>query len=244
MVHLVRLYLPGRSSCHLGDPIQGDDNFELIQESTFYTSYVDGSSRTGALLNTSQQIAGITVPEQTIGLVKSVSLTGDGIMSSLLGLAYPGLTTATEDSTPIAYSLIINTIFTEDLASPIFALAISRDASNSGFGGYLTIGGIPDSADALVNASSTYASAEMQVNPLFQGPRELKDYPINVDAVSWSNSILVHRGLRHHFDPCCRLGCCGNERTVPASATYTQGYWQDPCTALAPDVSFTIGGVV
>jgi hypothetical protein len=59
-------------SCHLGDPIQVDDNFELIQESTFYTSYVDGSSGTGALFNTSVQIAGITVPEQTIGLVKSV----------------------------------------------------------------------------------------------------------------------------------------------------------------------------
>lgn len=106
-------------------------------------------------------LAGITVPQQEIALAQQAAWQGDGVTSGIIGLAYPALTAAYPGTDPrldvycspggrnpkcnqVQYSsLTDNMFFKQRLTRPIFALALSRDESRSGSGGYLTIGGIP-----------------------------------------------------------------------------------------------------
>jgi hypothetical protein len=57
---------------------------------------------------------------------------------------YSGTDAEADGQAGIPYSVIMNTIFeTEQLATPIFVIALSRNSLGSGFGGYFTIGGTP-----------------------------------------------------------------------------------------------------
>jgi hypothetical protein len=103
-------------------------------------------------------------------------------------MAFPALTSALDSATnqPVPYSPIMDTLFSTDdpdgsLARQ-FTLAISRDASGTGNGGSLTIGGIPSLTDPSVNASSqSYTSAPFQFVASFS-TSQYSFYSINVDG--------------------------------------------------------------
>lgn len=61
-------------ACNMGNAIAVDNEFTIFEDVTFYTNYTDTSNAAGILAKTSVAFGGITVSEQTIGLVDSVSL--------------------------------------------------------------------------------------------------------------------------------------------------------------------------
>ena len=114
-----------------------------------------------------------------------MSAYGGNQFSGLVGLSYSLETTAYTGTNPladgrsnhVASSSIMNTIFeTDALTAPFFALAISRDESNTGYGGVLTIGELPDLADPRVNASPDFVSAVIE-----PGTSGYIAYEINAD---------------------------------------------------------------
>lgn len=90
--------------------------------------------------------------------------------SGILGLGFSGGTMAKNSSTnsSVNYPSILSTLFQTPVFSARsiqkFSLALSRDASDTGYGGSLTLGGIPSLSDPSVNVSSTnFTSAPIQI---------------------------------------------------------------------------------
>jgi hypothetical protein len=123
----------------------------------------------------------------------------------LVGLAFPAITSAfagtnasadnlTDDGTAPGdheiYSSLINTIFfVENLTSPQFSLALSRDESNTSFGGVIAIGGYPDPSDPIINATGDFASTAIQflsADFLAPGsPPTYQFYTITIGGLVW-----------------------------------------------------------
>ncbi|KIW35422.1 uncharacterized protein PV07_02119 [Cladophialophora immunda] len=242
--------------CAFGDTITVNDEFDLIPDAEFLISYVDKSYASGPLANTSVGIADLTVAEQTIGLATKLGVVGDGVMTGLLGLAYPCLTSALEDGQPVIYSSIINTIFTQGLTEPLFSMAICRDASETGFGGYLTIGGIPDLSDPTINAVADFGSALLELNPEVSGCGDrFTHYTIIPDGLAWADAsgdfgdqdatpslYIVDSGTTlSRFPPAIAQAI--NALFDPPATLNSQGLYVVSCDATLPQLSLFVGGV-
>jgi hypothetical protein len=117
-------------------------------------------------------LADILVKGQEVGVVNLAAWDGDGISSSLVGLAFPSLTSAylgtnvsADNQTMSAvYPSIVDTIFEiQNLTGPMFTVALSRDESNNSYGGVIVIGGVPNLTDPTINASSSFASMPIEI---------------------------------------------------------------------------------
>lgn len=142
----------------------------------------------------------------------------------------------------------MNTIFNLDKLTSLsmFSLAISRDMSGTGFGGYLTIGGVPDITNSLINASSTFTSAPWQPDPNFES-FAYTSYLISVSAVSWtggsdttSSLYIVDSGTISIKLPDADAAAINNQFSPPAR--YLNGHYYVECGATPPALSFTING--
>ncbi|OAP59491.1 hypothetical protein AYL99_06789 [Fonsecaea erecta] len=242
--------------CDFGDAITVDKAFELLPDAEFVINYLDTSYASGPLANTSVEIAGLTVPEQTIGLADELGFVGDGVMTGLIGLAYPCLTSALKSGQRAIYSSIINTIFYEGLTEPLFSMAISRDASETGFGGYLTIGGVPVRSDPRINALGEYGSAPLKLNPEVLGcGNYLTHYTIIPDGFAWSDTsgdsggrnvtpalyIVDSGSTLSRFPPA--IAKAVNALFDPPAQLNAQGLYVVPCDATLPRLSLFVDGV-
>lgn len=177
-------------------------------------------------------------------------------MSGMVGLAYPRGTTAAAGSKTLQYSSLMNTIFQEGLADPLFSIAISRDASNKGYGGYLAIGGIPDTSHPEINVSSDWSSADIQPNPLMDSGSEFTNYVIEVDSIQWSDSrgssspmfdldsesflYLVDTGTTFTFVPKADAAAV-NALFQPPARLDADGYYEVQCDATPAQLNLTVG---
>ncbi|KAK5089336.1 hypothetical protein LTR70_007133 [Exophiala xenobiotica] len=186
-----------RDRCYFGPQYQPGDEFRQIPDANFNITYGDGEYLTGPVGTLPVTLADIRVSSQQVSLPNLAAWQGDGVTSGIIGLAYPALTAAYPGTNPhldrycrpggqlqncnqIVYSSLINTMFFEQkLTAPIFALALSRDESNSGNGGYLSIGGIPDLNTVGVK-SPEFASTPIRILPQDD---QFRYYLINIDGL-------------------------------------------------------------
>ena len=144
-------------------------------------------------------LAGISLANQTVSVVDRAAWQGDFRSSGIIGLAYPALTAGFPGNDPtqdrycspglprgssqcnqIEYSsLTDNMFFQQKLTKPVFALALSRDESGQGSGGYLTIGGIPNLSQVGVKKNE-FASTQIKILP---GDDRLRYYLMSVESV-------------------------------------------------------------
>ena len=186
------------ADCLFGPYYNIDTSFTQIPNENFNLSYADGEYLNGIVGYDSVTLAGITVPKQEVGVVTLAAWDGDGVSSGLVGLAfqtltsaYPGTNVSADNQTTnrIKYPSIIDTIFEIDnLTQPLFSLALSRDESNTSYGGELAIGGTPVLTDPTINASSIFASAAFEIlTQQFIDPDtpEYQFYVINITDVAF-----------------------------------------------------------
>ena len=184
------------ADCLFGPYYTTDTSFTQIPDENFNISYADGEYLNGIVGYDSVTLAGLTVPKQEVGVVNLAAWSGDGVSSGLVGLAFPTLTSAypgtnesadNQTTNRIKYPSIMETVFDIDnLTAPVFSLALSRDQSNTSYGGEIAIGGIPDITDPKINASSTFASTAFEIlAQAFIDPNtpEYQFYVINVTDV-------------------------------------------------------------
>ncbi|KAJ9652439.1 hypothetical protein H2198_008309 [Neophaeococcomyces mojaviensis] len=188
-----------QSKCYFGGTYTPDNQFHQIANENFNITYGDGEYLTGPVGTISVTLANVRVPSQQVSLATLAAWEGDGQTSGIIGLAYPALTAAYPGTDPrvdkyckpgatpqnsgcnqVEYSSLTNTIFfSERLTAPVFALALSRDESNSGNGGYLSIGGIPP-LDLVGVKSGVFASTPIKVLP---GDSKFRYYLISIDGL-------------------------------------------------------------
>ncbi|KAI9039312.1 pepsin-like aspartic protease [Aspergillus affinis] len=114
-------------------------------------------------------INGITLKNQKVAIANVSHPMGDGVNSGLLGLAYPSITSAhpedKNDNTTfyynrLPYDPLLFSAWKQGLTDSYFSIALARTPRNTsiGFGGYLTIGGLPP-----VKHSSQFAVVPVEI---------------------------------------------------------------------------------
>ena len=185
------------ADCYFFSTYTPDSTFEQIPDENFNISYADLEYLNGIVGYETVNLAGIEVTQQEVALANLAGWEGDGYTSGLTGLAYPAITSAfvgtnasaddfNSTASHLPYSPIINTIFfVENLTAPLFSLSLSRDPADLGFGGYLTIGGVPDVSMPTINASSTFASTPIQIlqDQFLGATPEYQFYTITIDGL-------------------------------------------------------------
>jgi hypothetical protein len=176
--------------------------------------------------------------------------------SGVLGLAFPGATSAyigndatADDTNPLAlYPSILQTIFDSDLVTPHqLTLAISRDASSKGNGGYLVIGD-PTSllANANVGADTTItATVPMEFTHGFSYHTFYSTTPDQVvytDTATSPHQYILDCGSQylflHDYDTTHLAPLYDPPATIGDSGLYTV-----PCNAKPPKLGFTFNKV-
>lgn len=93
---------------------------------------------------------------QTVGLANETMWRGSNVSSGVLGLAYPGLTSAffgpgghegPFDSAQ--YSPVFSSMVGQGLVEDFFSIAIGRPGGNSSSSGKIWIGGVPEGVDGI-----------------------------------------------------------------------------------------------
>lgn len=129
-----------------------------------------------------------------------------------------------------------------------FSVVISRDASGDGYGGSLTVGGVPSLTDPTVNVSSTsYTSASLQTVAPYT---ELAYYAIDVDAFVVDSAtsdagarVIIDTGNDYIEIPAASADAF-NSHWSPAGSYDANGFYVIDCDATSgADFAVAIGGV-
>jgi hypothetical protein len=217
------------SQCGFGPTYSVSATAKQIDNRNFNISYADGERLNGQMITEDLTFAGITVENQTMGLVTYAGWYGDDISSGLVGMAYASLTNQYSGSNPsadiagltIPYDPILTSMFNDNLTAPIFSIALNRDVSRSAqsAGGVLAVGGIPN-----IPHGSAWASANISVIGVdaTTGQPEYQFYAIRVDG--WA----VSKNQNADFD----VKMTGDTRKTPLLGAPTRNVIVDSGTSL------------
>ncbi|TGO13012.1 hypothetical protein BTUL_0078g00210 [Botrytis tulipae] len=233
------------ATCAFGPTYTKDSTFKAISGEEFSITYGDGEYLTGVVGSQPVTFAGINVTT-TVALVTSAAWNGDGTTSGLVGMAYPGLTSAYNGSTRLFYNPIFTTMYEEGLVDSLFSLAIERDVS--GPAGYLALGGVPP-----VDFVQDFASTPILVTSITRYRQGYDFYTIKIDAAYLNGKAIsgaatpqyvVDSGTALNYLPTAMANAI-NKAFVPA-AVYSsdQGAYAVSCTAVPPVFGIEIGGKV
>ncbi|KAI9648144.1 hypothetical protein NHQ30_002776 [Ciborinia camelliae] len=233
------------STCAFGPTYTKDSTFKTISGEEFSIEYGDGEYLTGVMGKESVTFAGIDVTT-TVALVTSAAWEGDGTTSGLVGMAYPGITSAYDGSTQEVYNPIFTTMYKDGLVDSLFSLAIERDLS--GAAGYLALGGVPP-----VSFVQDFASTPILVTSITGYPDTYDFYTINIEAAYLNGKSLsgastpayiVDSGTTLNYLPTTMANAINKAFSPAATYSSTDGAYVVSCTATPPVFSIKIGGTV
>lgn len=215
----------------------------------FYASYLDGSNVTGGLIERPVSIAGITIPDQIVGLVDQAFIgRTDGSMDGLLGLGGIGGTGASS-YLPVFDSIVAEGLLAENSFSiTLFGTADFDQYRDSGI---LAFGGIPDTimptSDWGVTPILTDTGYAIEVDGFkFEGASKItlseNQRFVLVDTGTFLTRLArpVAEAVWNLLPGNPRDECSGdaNEKCTDA-----YGFWKIPCNGEVPSFSVVIGGV-
>ncbi|KAF2435580.1 acid protease, partial [Tothia fuscella] len=256
--------------CRLGPQYNTTSTFNQIPEQHFKIAYADGEFLNGIMGREDVTLAGITVPQQTVGIVNYAAWMGDEQSSGLVGLAYPSITRAyagnnTQQhikSMNIAYSPIFTSMTRLNLTAPLFSLALGRD----GKPGVLAFGGLPGGA---VRHSPKFARASIEfltmsgADGVIRAQTEYQMYTITADSFIFSakkarylsktpkvllqststpTQIIIDSGTTMLFLPFNTTKAINALWSPPAHYNEDSRTYFVHCNATAPRFGVTIGG--
>ncbi|KAJ9131109.1 Acid protease [Pleurostoma richardsiae] len=197
--------------------------------------------------------AGITLPEQQVGIANEGTWDGDGVSSGVLGLGLPGLFTSHHGDIHLRcglgsladYSPVVNTMGSH-LQQQVFSLSLSRDDDQS----FLAVGGIPPE----VKTGPFVATPILKTFGLNEAPDDYFHYFIQVESMWLNNTsggsnstttdemFIVNSDFRANQLPYKLAEFMNSGFSPPA---YPIGdTWFVECGASAPSVGVQIGGQV
>ncbi|OAG44648.1 hypothetical protein AYO21_01138 [Fonsecaea monophora] len=252
--------------------------YSEIPNEMFGVQYGAGIA-SGVLAHEEITLAGITVKKSIIGVANSSTPMGDGVNSGLLGLAYPALTSGhpanvTDNTTyfynRLTYNPLLFTMHQQGLIDPYFSLALARTPQNtsSGFGGYLTLGGLPpvphsddftkvpveiDNSVPIQVTSNERVRAywAITVSSIVYGPGNKTTvlsapHPNNITASSTTKNgtsfqAFIDSGNFFSYLPDKTVASVNSLFSPPAVFDATTGLWLVDCAATPPQFGLGIG---
>ncbi|KAG9700546.1 acid protease, partial [Aureobasidium melanogenum] len=218
------------AECAFGPTYSLSSTAQQVPNRNFNISYADGERLNGEIITEDLTFAGLTVENQTMGLVTVAGWYGDGTSSGLVGLAYASLTNQYSGSDPaqdipgfnIPYNPLLTSMFVQNITAPIFSIALDRDVTQSAqsAGGVLAVGGIPD-----IPHGKSWAVANISVVSIDSstGPtEEYQFYSIELDG--WA----VSKNWNASFD----VAMTGNPKKAPLIGAPTYNTIVDSGTSL------------
>jgi hypothetical protein len=184
------------SACNYGKTYSTSSTFVNISSETFGIEYGAGIA-VGILGSEDVTLGGVTVKQQTVGIVQSATIPGSGIDSGILGLGYPSLTsghagTTLNDTLSLlsnrtTYNPILTSMYKQGSIEPWFSIALERLDINSttGAGGYLGLGKLPP-----VSLSSSFVVVPVEITESLpasftNGTVEITEWTLGIEAVTW-----------------------------------------------------------
>jgi len=179
-----------QKQCAFGSTWNIANDFKVTPNENFNITYGDGETLTGIVGTERVTLAGLTVPDQTIGVVNRAAWYGDGLSSGLLGLSFPGHTNAhtgnngsdDSDSNKVLYNPLFTNMVKEHLTAPVFSIALDRPSASASkphnYGGVLAIGGLPP-----VAIKSDFVTVPIEIA---QGDKSYYWYTLTIDALVYS----------------------------------------------------------
>ncbi|KAF7332955.1 Acid protease [Mycena venus] len=233
------------------------NSYQAYPNTTFSISYGDGEYLSGSAAFETVSVGGLTVKHQEIGVVSSAAWVGDGINSGLLGLAYPELTSVTNDidHQDMKYNpFFFNAVKQKLVPYPYFSIALNRGTAAGTHSpaadphlGYLAFGGI-----APVPVTSTCTTVPIQGYSLTtRAPTADRHstymyytvdihkytFPNSSTVVTASNSTIIDSGTTLNLLP-SEVAQAYNK----GFGTWHDGLYYVDCAAQAPPFSVTLGG--
>jgi hypothetical protein len=202
------------------------------------------------------------IDTQQLSLATYAKSAYDGPYSGLVGLAYqsvtsiyPGLNptndifcvdlvnTTVKNCNSVNYRPLLSTIFRRNLTKPIFAFALSRSTKT---GGVMTLGGIPDTKDPKINATSDPDATVPIEKP--KGVNQYAEYFITVEGLHFSGAANGTGHGQYVVDTSTVVNIFPPEQAEAINAlydppaVYTADTWTVQCNATAPHLTIEIGG--
>ncbi|KAL1296621.1 hypothetical protein AAFC00_000110 [Neodothiora populina] len=253
--------------CKFGPSYNTSSTFTPIPDQNFKISYADGEGLTGIMGYEKVTLGGITVYNQTIGVVDTAAWKGDGSTSGLIGLAYPALTsayngtnvTADTRASKVEYSPIFTSMYSQGSVESLFTLTLERGNGNS----TLALGGLPPAEPGYENL--TFTSVDIEIKQLNPGQNsEYKThnsyYTITPQGFQYRNASLisgilptretmnttyptiVDSGTSLIYLPQAQVQYINSAFSTPSVYDEEYGYDTIPCNATAPEFGVVIGG--
>ena len=233
--------------CGYAKALSATPDVSVPSNSPFSAGYADGDGAIGRNGLAHISLNGLQV-KQPIGLVSNVSRAQVPNTSGILGLSLspPGLAMVF----PGLSSALVENVFTQNLKSSMFQLAITRQTSSQSlYGGLLNFGQWPSIADKLVGVQGPTASTPLLANSSF--------YNITIDGIAVNGKPLsssTPEDRRHYIiDSGTLLNYLPEpvaaqlNRLLHPSAHLKDGSWLIDCDAgrhMKTSVGFRIGGHV
>lgn len=227
---------------------------ELMKQDQYFGVYYGAGIASGLLGHETVAIAGVTVPEQVIGVVNKASNAGDGFNSGLMGLAFPAITSAHPGTLVDNSTFLYNRVPYDPLGfhmancgliKPFFSLGIERTAFDdaTGPGGYLGLGEIvpvshktdwtrtpvvplPQIPVAVAGNKTAYWA--LQVKSVTYGPGGCSSGDIQsrsaLDTNSTSFNAILDNGNPTTFLPSAVAEAINTHFSPPAEQTADSGY--------------------
>ncbi|OAP62013.1 hypothetical protein AYL99_04216 [Fonsecaea erecta] len=252
--------------------------YSQIPNEIFGVQYGAGIA-SGVLAQEEVTLAGITVKDAIIGVANSSTPMGDGVNCGLLGLAYPALTSGhpgnvTDNTTyfynRLTYDPLLFTMHQQGLIDPYFSLALARTPQNAtlGFGGYLSLGGLPpvphsdeftsvpveiDNSVPVQVTSNERVRAywTLTVSAIVYGPGKsttshTAPQPNNITTSSTHKNTtafqaFIDSGNFFSYLPDTVVTSINSLFSPPAVFDATTGLWAVDCAANAPQFGLEIG---
>lgn len=250
-----------REKCLFNKTYNISSTFQQVPDQNFGVRYGSGIA-TGVVGNERVTFGGLTVENQTIGVVDKSTDVGDGNDSGVLGLAYPYLTSAHPGtdyandtvslwSNRIPYNPLFTNLYQRGLVKPFFSIAVNRTPVNvsNADGGFLSLGTLPPVPHKL-----TWATAPVEIikviPPFFTNNETAKTYwalsvkSTSVNSVFNTTSFqaLVDCGNFFNFVPAEVALAVNNAFQPPATRSETfleTGIYDVSCSAVAPTFGLT-----
>ncbi|KAL8704716.1 MAG: hypothetical protein Q9201_002140 [Fulgogasparrea decipioides] len=246
-----RVPLP-EDQCHFGNLYTSSPTFKQIPGQNFNIRYGDGEALTGIVGTEDVTLAGITVKNQEIALINYAAWKGDNSSSGVIGLAFPGITSAFNGSDPafdtaadeLDYSPLFTSMYTQRRVAPVFSLAINRGEES---GGLLALGGLPP-----VKHDEYFASTPIEqsvARPGNAAKPEYQYYTISVQGIKYGNTSEkaelradVDSGTSLVFLPSKTASRINRLFDPPGRYDASTGEYAVDCKAKAPRFGILIGG--
>ncbi|TPX09845.1 uncharacterized protein E0L32_008867 [Thyridium curvatum] len=254
-----------QSSCRFANTYNKSATFHEIHNETFGAGYGTGIAL-GLLGYEDIALGGVTVRQQTVGVVNMTTDTGDTINSGILGLGYPILTSAhavgaLDITNPLAnrtnYDPLLYSMHKQGLIEPWFSIALNRLPRNTtiGDGGYLGLGELPPVPHSDIVVTAPVEVTEAIPIALTNGVRQITEWTLAVDSVLWggaSNSspaanstrfqAVVDTGSPFNYLPPEIVDPIHALFSPPATMDAATGVAPTPCDAKVPKLGVTIRG--